>query len=213
MEKIHYWDPKCGWYYTPNTNCIDLFPSELEKLAEITASGKFCVVDTWHGLFVFDIHDAGDMWTIHITKCEGRFELTAEIVKSLAIHVLFRKNGVFIDTIKLPIHMNNKVAWALGAKKYQCARSLDDLNKYLDSHQDHCDDHAVRCDDHAVRYDYGKCHAVVVRDWKNEVRDGRYFIDGFLSRDEAISILTKALELNGWYFSSTVRVQYVLDNI
>lgn len=206
MEKIHYWDPKCGWYYTPNTNCMDLFPSELEKLAEITASDKFCIVDTWHGMFSLDVHDAGDMWTIHITKCESKFSLTTEIAKSLAIHIIFRTRGVIIDTIKLPMHLNDKVAWALGAKKYQCARSLDDLNKYLDSHQD-------PCDDHAVRYDYGKCHAVVVRDWKNEVGDGRYFIDGFLSRDEAIEVLTKAIELNGWHFSYPAKVQYVLDNI
>lgn len=206
MEKIYYWDPKCGWYHTADTNSMDLFPSVLKTLAEVTASGKSCVVDSWHGMFIFDIRDAGDMWTIHIIKCEGRFELTTEIAKSLAIHVLFRKNGVVIDTIKLPLRLNDKVAWALGAKKYQRAKSLDALEAYLNSYQD-------PCEDHAVQYDYGKCHAVIIRDWKNEVSDGRYFIDGFLSRDEAISILTKAVELKGWYFSYTARVQYVLDNI
>lgn len=205
MEKIYKHNPNVGWYHTADTNSLDLFPRELSMIQEIV-NGKFAVIDTWHGQRLLYTKVIDDRREVEITDLAGKTIATKLVQPEEAVHICIRRSGANISTITLPRLLNDKVRWALGAKRYQRSNSLEELQEYQCSYQD-------PCDDHAVRYDYGKCHAVVVRDWKNEVRDGRYFIDGFLARDEAVEILKKAIQLDGWFFSYPAKIQYVLDNI
>lgn len=224
MERISYTDSRCGWYCTANANSMDLFPQELQTLAKVTDDGKVALVSTWHDTYGILVADCNDNLKITIDRMvdeqsEQELTLVATVNKRDAIHVLFKKKAIIIDRIELPFYLNAKVAWALGAKRYQRAKSMEELDKYFTVHDDEHEEYLATGKIQpgpcyaAMRYNYGRCHAVIITDGYGEPYDGKYFIDGFLTRDEAVEILEKAIQLDGWYFSYPARVQYVLDNI
>jgi hypothetical protein len=226
MEFIHYTNPRCGWYCAASTNSLNLYPEELVKLAAITKEGKIAIIDSWYGSYGMTVTQQDDKTTITVDRMnvatlgEEEYKTSLTVPSSAAIHIHIISTKAFINCIKLPLRLNDKVAWALGANtRTQKAKTLKELEDYFMRYDKEYEEllKAGRiqlgpC--YAPEWvDYGKCHAVSVNDGYGKPRSGRYYIDGYLTRDEAVDILTKALKLNGWHFSYPAKVKYVLDSI
>lgn len=224
MERIDYWDPRCGMYLTADNNSLDLFPAELTQAANFTASNRVNVINSWNGMYDMDVNDAGNKWNITIDEMAAfpdskKYSVAVEVKKTAAVHIYIGQNAITVDVIKMPKLLNDKVAWALGAKKWQKAKSHKELEEYFTVH-DIKNEQLLESGEiqpgpcyAALRYNYGHCHAVVLTDGYGEPYDGKYYINGFLARDEAVEILKKAIQLDGWFFSYPAKIQYVLDNI
>lgn len=105
MERINYWDPRCGMYLTADNNSLDLFPAELTQAANFTASNRVNVINSWNGMYGMDVNDAGDKWNITIDEMAAfpdskKYSVAVEVKKTAAVHIYIGQNAITVDVIK-----------------------------------------------------------------------------------------------------------------
>lgn len=118
--------------------------------------------------------------------------------------------------INAPVLLKDKIAWALGATRNRHEkRSINELRAFYDSlvvayaEKGRDDEYTPR------RYSYKNFEAVVSfnEDGTADRNNSAYYIKGWPTIEEGIEVLEVARRHDGWFFSSTAKIDYILGLI
>lgn len=208
---------------SPLAGVVEFYPDDIRQIAD---NNEYISVGLLHNHMIGIVAIPGNSsdkpngYTITVYDPDRTNTAVAQLeIGPNDAFVYYCRRGEFIPdlhTINTPLMLKDKIAWALGAtRKINEKKTLNDLRSY---YEDELTKHveADKPGDWAPhRISYGRFNCVLVYDGEDKPSRTRsmYAIEGFPTKEEAIAVLNHAKELDGWFFSSKAKINYVLSLI
>lgn len=178
---------------------VDVYPSDLERLTKLKAD--MFIQTSWSAnirgsVTPFYKDDPNQITGYTIFLGRGADTITKEIGPNDAI-TIFTGKKFNVKDIKLPMHLRDKIPFALSMNRDRCVQNLDELNK-LYQEQTLIHDEAVlnhiSDSDRAyipIRFDFGVFHMVTMADSYGQyhIENGFYCFDKFPTVEETLEVL------------------------
>lgn len=119
-------------------------------------------------------------------------------------------------TLILPMKLRNKVSWAIGfSRRTNGKHSRIELRNHYDLLKYYYERDG-RSDGHVPEYfSHGKFSAVVPynSDGVPLLSNSAFHVNGYPTYDEAMDMLHAVKRVDGWYFSTPEKIQYVINQV